>query len=216
MNKRQPDLTICMEKLHKPENIAAVMRTCDAVGVHTVHAVMNENTIIPKKIAMGSERWVNLRTHTTIEEALDYFKTNSIQILSTSLSNNAVDFREVDYTLPTVIVIGSEMFGVSQQTNLAATKCITIPMLGMVQSLNVSVATALILYEAQRQRQNQLMYSKPRLPRDEYQRLLFEIGYPNLARVCKRKRISYPDIEADGKVLSRKEWWRSLNTNGVS
>lgn len=101
LNNRQPDLTVCMEQVHKPHNVSAVIRTADAVGVHQVHAVWPTNrmrTLV--SAAAGSNSWVQVKTHRTIQDAASYLKTQGMQILATNLSASAVDFREVDYTRP--------------------------------------------------------------------------------------------------------------------
>lgn len=190
LTSRQPDLTVCMEQVHKPHNISAVIRTADAVGVHEVHAVWPTSrmrTLVSS--AAGSNSWVQVKTHRTIADAVSHLKTQGMQILATNLSAKAVDFREVDYTRPTCILLGQEKTGITQEALALADQDIIIPMIGMVQSLNVSVASALILYEAQRQRQNAGMYQREAgmLDDDEQQRLLFEGGYPVLARVATRK-----------------------------
>lgn len=175
--RRQPDLTVCMEQVHKPHNVSAIVRTADAVGVHEVHAVWPDgrmrNTV---SAAAGSNSWVSVKNHHTIGEAVSHLKGRGMQILATNLSAKAVDFREIDYTRPTCILMGQEKTGISREALDLADRDIIIPMIGMVQSLNVSVASALILYEAQRQRQNAGMYerSNSMLPEDEQQRLLFE------------------------------------------
>ncbi|MDM7085099.1 tRNA (guanosine(18)-2'-O)-methyltransferase TrmH, partial [Enterobacter hormaechei] len=142
----------------------------------------------------GSNSWVSVKNHHTIGEAVSHLKGRGMQILATNLSAKAVDFREIDYTRPTCILMGQEKTGISREALDLADRDIIIPMIGMVQSLNVSVASALILYEAQRQRQNAGMYerSNSMLPEDEQQRLLFEGGYPVLARVAKQKKLPYP------------------------
>lgn len=131
----------------------------------------------------------SVKTHQTIGEAVSHLKGRGMQVLATNLSAKAVDFREIDYTRPTCILMGQEKTGITQEALDLADQDIIIPMIGMVQSLNVSVASALILYEAQRQRQNAGMYkrSNSMLPEEEQQRLLFEGGYPVLARVAKQK-----------------------------
>lgn len=188
--RRQPDLTVCMEQVHKPHNVSAIVRTADAVGVHEVHAVWpGARMRTMASTAAGSNSWVSVKTHQTIGEAVSHLKGRGMQILATNLSAKAVDFREIDYTRPTCILMGQEKTGITQEALDLADQDIIIPMIGMVQSLNVSVASALILYEAQRQRQNAGMYerSNSMLPEDEQQRLLFEGGYPVLARVAKQK-----------------------------
>ena len=213
---RQHDLTVCMEQVHKPHNVSAVIRTADAVGVHEVHAVWpgsRMRTMVSS--AAGSNSWVQVKTHTTITEAVSHLKGQGMQILATHLSDDAVDFREIDYTRPTCILMGQEKTGITQQALDLADQDIIIPMIGMVQSLNVSVASALILYEAQRQRQNAGMYQRQEshLPYDEQQRLLFEGGYPVLARVAKHKGLPYPEISDTGQVVASPEWWTTMQAS---
>ena len=172
--RRQPDLTVCMEQVHKPHNVSAIIRTADAVGVHEVHAVWPGSRMrTMASAAAGSNSWVQVKTHRTIGDAVAHLKGQGMQILATHLSDNAVDFREIDYTRPTCILMGQEKTGITQEALALADQDIIIPMIGMVQSLNVSVASALILYEAQRQRQNAGMYLRENsmLPEAEQQRL---------------------------------------------
>lgn len=201
--RRQPDLTVCMEQVHKPHNVSAIIRTADAVGVHEVHAVWPGSRMrTMASAAAGSNSWVQVKTHRTIGDAVAHLKGQGMQILATHLSDNAVDFREIDYTRPTCILMGQEKTGITQEALALADQDIIIPMIGMVQSLNVSVASALILYEAQRQRQNAGMYLRENsmLPEAEQQRLLFEGGYPVLAKVAKRKGLPYPTLISKARL----------------
>ncbi|MFU9136345.1 tRNA (guanosine(18)-2'-O)-methyltransferase TrmH [Erwinia tasmaniensis] len=214
---RQHDLTLCMEQVHKPHNVSAVIRTADAVGVHEVHAVWpgsRMRTMVSS--AAGSNSWVQVQTHPTIADAICHLKSQDMQILATHLSDKAVDFREIDYTRPTCILMGQEKTGITRQALELADQEIIIPMVGMVQSLNVSVASALILYEAQRQRQNAGMYQRQTstLPFSEQQRLLFEGGYPVLARVAKHKGLPYPQINDRGEVVADAQWWATMQSSG--
>lgn len=212
---RQHDLTVCMEQVHKPHNVSAVIRTADAVGVHEVHAVWpgsRMRTMVSS--AAGSNSWVQVKTHRTIADAVTHLKDQNMQILATHLSDKAVDFREIDYTRPTCILMGQEKTGITQEALDLADQDIIIPMIGMVQSLNVSVASALILYEAQRQRKNAGMYlrAESTLEYSEQQRLLFEGGYPVLARVAKHKGLPYPEINDRGEVVADPEWWATMQS----
>ncbi|ADP10895.1 MULTISPECIES: tRNA (guanosine(18)-2'-O)-methyltransferase TrmH [Erwinia] len=212
---RQHDLTVCMEQVHKPHNVSAVIRTADAVGVHEVHAVWpgsRMRTMV--SAAAGSNSWVQVKTHRSIAEAVACLKGQNMQILATHLSDKAVDFREIDYTRPTCILMGQEKTGITREALDLADGDIIIPMIGMVQSLNVSVASALILYEAQRQRQNAGMYLREEstLEYSEQQRLLFEGGYPVLARVAKHKGLPYPEINDRGEVVADPEWWATMQS----
>ena len=210
--KRQTDLTVCLENVHKPHNMSAVVRTCDAIGVHYIHAVWEDKYRLRGGTAMGSEQWVNCAQHDSIEEAVGEFKQQGMQVLVTHLSDTAVDFREIDYTKPTAILLGQEKHGATEAAIAAADKDIVIPMVGMVQSLNVSVAAALVLYEAQRQRQIAGLYETPTLPEEECQRLLFEGGYPRLAHLCRQKKIPYPRIDEEGQIDADEDWWIAMRT----
>jgi tRNA (guanosine-2'-O-)-methyltransferase len=167
--------------------------------------------------AAGSNSWVNVKTHRSITDAVAYMKSQGMQILATHLSDRAVDFREVDYTRPTCILLGQEKSGITAEALALADQDIIIPMIGMVQSLNVSVASALILYEAQRQRQNAGMYRREHsaLDEEEQQRLLFEGGYPVLANVAKRKGLPRPRIDDCGEVVADAEWWATMQATTV-
>ncbi|BEL78050.1 tRNA (guanosine(18)-2'-O)-methyltransferase [Serratia marcescens] len=210
---RQPDLTVCLEQVHKPHNVSAIIRTADAVGVHQVHAVWpttRMRTLVSS--AAGSNSWVSVKTHRSIGDAVGHLKAQGMQILATNLSARAVDFREVDYTRPTCVLLGQEKTGITEEALALADRDIVIPMIGMVQSLNVSVASALILYEAQRQRQNAGLYRRHNsmLDEEEQQRLLFEGGYPVLANVAKRKGLPRPQIDEQGQVVASAEWWAAM------
>lgn len=210
---RQPDLTVCLEQVHKPHNVSAIIRTADAVGVHQVHAVWpttRMRTLVSS--AAGSNSWVSVKTHRSIGDAVGHLKAQGMQILATNLSARAVDFREVDYTRPTCVLLGQEKTGITEEALALADQDIVIPMIGMVQSLNVSVASALILYEAQRQRQNAGLYRRDNsmLDEEEQQRLLFEGGYPVLANVAKRKGLPRPQIDEQGQVIASAEWWAAM------
>lgn len=214
---RQHDLTVCMEQVHKPHNVSAVIRTADAVGIHEVHAVWPSQRMRTQVSASaGSNSWVKVVTHRNISEAVKHLKDQKMQVLATHLSDSAVDFREIDYTKPTCILMGQEKTGITEEALALADQDIIIPMVGMVQSLNVSVASALILYEAQRQRQNAGLYQRDYslLDEAEQQRLLFEGGYPVLARVANQKGLPYPHINTQGEVEADADWWATMQAKG--
>ncbi|MFT7682245.1 MAG: tRNA (guanosine-2'-O-)-methyltransferase [Moritella dasanensis] len=215
LQHRQPDLTVCMEAVHKPHNLAAVVRTCDAVGVNNVHAVWS---IRPTKVsggtATGSQNWVKVHSHDNISEAIKEMKAQGMQVLATNLSDKAVDFREIDYTKPTAILMGQEKTGISAEALALADQDIIIPMVGMVQSLNVSVATATILYEAQRQRDNAGMYQgESKIPVGEQHKIYFEGGHPVFAKACKRKGLAYPELDEEGQIVADETWWNALRSS---
>ncbi|MDX2370611.1 MAG: tRNA (guanosine(18)-2'-O)-methyltransferase TrmH [Colwellia sp.] len=214
LDKRQPDLTVCMEGLHKSHNLAAVVRTCDAIGVSDVHAVWkSEEAEVRGGSAAGSQNWIDVHNYHKTADAIAAMKAQGMQILVTNLSDTAVDFREIDYTKPTAIILGQEKFGTSEIALALADQDIVVPMVGMVQSLNVSVACSVVLYEAQRQRQLAGMYDTPRLSHERRQRTLFEGGHPIFAEACQRKGLPYPVIDEEGQIVAEEIWWQKMQMN---
>lgn len=170
---RQPDLTVLAEEVHKPHNLSAVIRSCDAVGIGTVHAVRPTGGVATFSATSASaDKWVELVVHEDITTAVAGLKALGMRVYAAHLSEGAVDYRAVDYTKPCALLLGNEKEGVSPEAAELADQHVKIPMLGMVQSLNVSVAAAVILFEAQRQRLAAGMYDEPRLSEDEMRELM--------------------------------------------
>ncbi|MBV5257745.1 tRNA (guanosine(18)-2'-O)-methyltransferase TrmH [Synechococcus moorigangaii CMS01] len=205
LDRRQPDLTVLMEDVHKPHNISAIIRTCDAVGVLGVHAMnqVSDGQILDTyaQVAQGSEKWVDLQRHPDIVTAIHQLHQQNFKIYAAHLSDRAVDYRTIDYTQPTAILMGAERWGVSNTAAELVDGHIIIPMLGMVQSLNVSVAAAVILFEAQRQRLQAGFYDQARLDPDLYQRKVFEWGYPELVAYYRDRQLPYPSLDENGQIL---------------
>lgn len=201
LNRRQKDLTVFMDEVHKPHNLAAIVRTCDAVGIGNVHAVYPESFIREcHGTAMGSNRWVTTHIHPELSSGLAQMKSENKQVLAAHFSDRAVDFRSIDYTKPTAILVGSEKFGVSEQAAELADEHILIPMLGMVQSLNVSVATAIILYEAQRQREIAGLYHERQLDDVTCEKFRFEWLHPEVRKFCVKHQLRYPVLDENGDI----------------
>ena len=203
LDKRQPDLTVLTEDVHKPHNLSAIIRTCDAVGVFAVHAV-NRHSDVPtfSQVAQGSEKWVKLNSHADIETAIKHLQQQNHRVYAAHLSAKAIDYRQVDYTQPTTILLGTEKWGVTDKAAELVDGHIVIPMQGMVQSLNVSVANAVILFEAQRQRLEAGMYERVRLDEKTYHQVIFEWGYPDIADMYRREGKPYPQLGEEGEILS--------------
>ena len=196
LDKRQPDLAVLMENVNKAHNLAAIIRSCDAVGVLDVHAVSRYQSIrMRQKAASGSSKWVRLNLHSNIDSAIAVLKSTGHQIVAVHVDSAAIDFREIDYSKPTALLMGEELEGLTGRAIEQADACVKIPMLGMVQSLNVSVATALILYHAMAQRQTAGLYDTCRLQNKTYQTLLFEWAYPRMAKSLKQAGQPYPCVE---------------------
>ena len=216
LDRRQPELTVLMEGVHKPHNLAAIVRTADAIGVSDVHATWEDKAmrLAGNKSATGSQNWVNVHSHETTAEAIQVLRDQGMQIIATNLSDSAIDFREVDYTKPTAILLGQEKNGISDEALSLADQDVIIPMVGMCQSLNVSVASALILYEAQRQRDHAGMYNgECRLTDKESHRILFEGGHPIFTKLCKEKKIPYPPLDDEGQIDASDDWWQAVRSS---
>lgn len=203
LEKRQHDLTILMDNVHKPHNLAAIARTCDAVGIYDIHATANTDKVrITQKTSGGVKKWVRLTQHDDTETAIKYLKKNDFQVVAAHFSQNSIDFRQIDFTRKTAVLMGAELEGISDEAARLSDQRIHIPMHGMTQSLNVSVACALILFEAERQRKIKGMYEKSRLEEKEFIKALFELVYPDIALFCTQKNIDYPEYNPEtGKLL---------------
>ena len=201
--KRQPDLTVVLDNVHKPHNLAAIIRSCDAVGISDIHGISsNEQKVgINLKSASGSNHWVNLHIHHSISNVISELKQSGFSIYAANDSAKAIDYRKVDYTKPSVIVLGAELDGISPETLDMVDEEIKIPMQGMVESLNVSVANAVILFEAQRQRLQAGLYEKCRLDKNTVDKLLFEFSYPEAAKVYQSKGDPYPELDTEGQII---------------
>lgn len=200
--RRQPDLTVLMESVHKPHNLSAIVRTCDAVGVLGIHAVPSRDGLdLSRASAGGALKWVDVIRHVDIGAAASTLKANGFRIVGAHLDEDAVDYRTEDFTGPTAFLMGTELDGLSPDALECVDRMVTVPMMGMVPSLNVSVATALLLYEAYRQRDRRGFYDRPRLSVSTRARLLFEWGYPRLSRKLRSQGRPYPELDDDGRVV---------------
>lgn len=203
LGRRQPDLTVLMEKVHKSHNFSAILRNCDAVGVLDAHVVPPAKGLdVHHTASAGTRKWIQVHRHPDVGQAVAALRGGGFQILAAHPSEGARDFRDLDYTVPTAFLLGAELYGVSEEGLALADHHVVIPMLGMVHSLNVSVATALLLYEAQRQRGAAGMYQPRSLDDDVSQRTLFRWAYPVLARRLDAGGRSYPALDPDGRILA--------------
>jgi len=215
---RQLDLTIITDQVNKAQNIAALVRTCDAVcdavGIHNAHVVTAKGkgkgkAGAHKGTALGSQQWVNVVAHEHIDSALNTARQKGMQIVSAHFSDQAVDYRTLDYTQPTALIFGAEMHGVSPTAVKASDHQVVIPILGMVQSFNVSAAAAIILLEVQRQRELNGHYEIPQLVGKEYDQTLFRWSHPKVADFCHRLKIDYPAMDTDGSIINLNQWHAS-------
>ncbi len=173
LNRRQPDLTLVMDNIHDPHNVSAVLRSCDAFGVGSIflYYTQEEFPRPGRKSSASAMKWVSLEKFTQADDLAAELKSRSMALLGARFSPRAVPVHTRDLTRPTAIVLGNEHRGLSPELEPCLDGEVYIPMQGMVESLNVSVAGAIILYEAWRQRGLQGMYDQPALDAKSLDRL---------------------------------------------
>jgi tRNA (guanosine-2'-O-)-methyltransferase len=174
LSKRQDDITVVLENVFDPHNISAVMRSCDAVGVQEIYVL---NTKIPRHKKWGARssssaaKWLTVHQFEDTDECFVELRKKYSTILTTHLSTDAVSLYEVDLTKPIALVFGNEHSGVSEELIKLADGNFIIPQVGMIRSLNISVACAVSLYEAFRQKQEAGHYRQQKLESDVYSSL---------------------------------------------
>lgn len=176
LEKRQPDLTLVMENIHDPHNVSAMLRSADAVGINEINLVYTAQKFprIGSKSSSSANKWIGRRKFPSIEECYEKLHSEGFQILATKLDDSARQLYEFDLTKPTAFVFGNEHAGVTDEAATRADATVYIPMMGMIQSLNVSVACAVTIYEALRQRMNGGGYNTPKFDRSVLDQLTHE------------------------------------------
>ena len=171
---RQPDLRVVLEGVAIAHNASAVIRTCDAAGILHLDLVSPNPDLlgINKAISTRAEKWVDVHIHESIKTCLLPLREKGFKVAVTHLDKDAISYTDLDYTQPLAVVFGSESEGVSRETLELADLKVQIPMLGMVQSLNLSVSVGVILYEAMKQRRARGFYDRRRLSDDEFETYL--------------------------------------------
>lgn len=175
LNRRQPDLTVIMENVYDPHNIAAVMRTCDAVGVQEIYVLNNgieRHKKFGKKSSASAAGWLTIHQYDNTEACIAAVRQKYSEIYATHLGEQAHSLYELNLTEPVALVFGNEHAGVTEECLKHCDGNFIIPQVGMVKSLNISVACAVTLYEAFRQRQQAGYYSgTSRLPQTQWNEL---------------------------------------------
>ncbi len=171
---RQKDLTLVLANIHDPHNVSAIYRSADAFGVAALHLYYTDTPFpaLGRKSSASARKWVDSVRHTDIRELYAALKADGHQILATSCTPEARPLGDYDFTRPTAVIMGNEHSGVTEELSAIADGEVYIPMYGMIQSFNVSVAAAIILAEASRQRVAAGMYDKPTYSDEEYQQRL--------------------------------------------
>lgn len=156
--RRQAGFTVLLENVHDQHNVGAVMRTCDAVGIHEIYVLQTEaglkykNFNLGRRTTAGARRWVDLHYYTDTELCFERLRSRYDRIYATHLDAEAVSLYDLDLTERVCLVFGNEHEGITPEVLAQCDGNFVIPMQGMTQSLNISVACAVTLYEGMRQR----------------------------------------------------------------
>ena len=162
---RQPNLTVILENVFDTHNIGAVLRSCDSVGIGEIFVLYTEpekqrRTLkIGKRTSAGTRKWVDIRYYHSIEKCFQAVREKYHTILATHLSTKSESLYKLDLTKPTALLFGNERLGITPETLAQVDGNFIIPQMGMAESLNISVACAVTLYEAYRQRAEKGFYT---------------------------------------------------------
>jgi tRNA (guanosine-2'-O-)-methyltransferase len=180
LNKRQPNLTIVLENVFDPHNISAVMRTADAVGIQDIFILNNKIPPHRKwgaKSSSSAAKWLTVHQYTNADECFAELRKRYNKIYTTHLSTDAVGLHELNLTDSVALVFGNEHSGVSDEIISMADGNFIIPQVGIIKSLNISVACAVTLYEAYRQKSIAGHYDKIQLQGEQLDSLRNEWGF---------------------------------------
>ena len=168
LSKRQANLTVVLENVQDPHNVSAVMRTCDAVGIQDVYVLRSSSSAL---------KWLTIHEFENLEECVTALRKNFKKILTTHLSSDAVSLHDINFTDSIALVFGNEHAGVTEEFRNLADGNFIIPQMGIIQSLNISVACAVSIYEAMRQKMNAGHYNQATLPKQQMDELLTQWGF---------------------------------------
>lgn len=165
-----------MENIHDPHNVSAIFRSCDAAGIPKVSLIYNFEKFpkIGKKSSASAFKWIEKEKYKSVDECFTKLRKDGFKIFTTTLEEGSKEIYSIDFTEKIAFVLGNEHRGASEEAIKSADGSIYIPQYGMVQSLNVSVAAAIIIYEALRQRRNKKMYLKSELSEVELKKQIDE------------------------------------------
>jgi tRNA (guanosine-2'-O-)-methyltransferase len=175
IDRRQPDLMVILENVHDPHNVSAVLRSCDAVGVLRIALIYTQEsppTAFARTTSASAAKWIEVQSFESVDDCYSDLKAEGFTICATALNDSSRDLFAVDFTKPIALAFGNEMRGLSQEAIDGADLTVQIPMVGMVRSLNISVACAVTLYEAFRQRRVAGLYDSPKVNEDARNRLV--------------------------------------------
>ncbi|MEO6000679.1 MAG: RNA methyltransferase, partial [Chitinophagaceae bacterium] len=173
-------ITVVLENVFDPHNISAVMRTCDAVGLQEIYVLNNKIAPHKKwgsKSSSSASKWLTIHQFADAQQCFNVLRKNYSRILTTHLSSDAVSLHHIDFIPSIALVFGNEHDGVSDEIRAMADGNFIIPQVGIIKSLNISVACAVTLYEAFRQKSLAGHYENRSLKDGQYNALLREWGF---------------------------------------
>lgn len=156
--RRQSGLTVVIEDVSDPHNLGAIARSCDAFGIQEINVIFDQLPAFdPKEVGKNSStatnKWLNYRIYHDTDTALGALRGEGWQLIATVLDPAATPIYDIDLCQPKIaLLFGNEKTGLSAKAIALADELATIPMLGVAQSMNVSVSAALAIYEATAQR----------------------------------------------------------------
>ncbi|MEN0003340.1 MAG: RNA methyltransferase [Bacteroidota bacterium] len=177
---RQPDLCVILENVHDHHNIGAVLRSCDSVGIQQIFILNTEagledkNIEIGRRTSMGAQKWVDVHFYADVEACFQHVKQSCDLVFGTHLSEESKVLYELDLSQSVAILFGNERDGISDKVLPYLDGNFMIPQVGMVESLNISVACAVTLYEAYRQRAAKGYYEEHPSTTPSQQNTLFQ------------------------------------------
>lgn len=207
VRQSQPDLAVVLENIFDPLNISAVLRSCDAVGVREVFAVYTKQyldkrgLVLGKRTSGGAFKWIDVYVFEDLEECFRRVKARYGRVLATHLGVESQSLYSLDLSEPTALLFGNEDEGISAEALALSDGNFVIPMAGFAESLNISVACAIALFEAKRQRSAKGYYDEhPRLNAVE-QDLLFQRWSGMLKEKSWLQQLAIPIGKDSGPLL---------------
>lgn len=205
LNRRQTDMTVLTDRVHKAQNVSAIMRTADASGIAKIHMVKPvRGRLVYHHTAGGAGRFVDVVVHDDLSSGIQALKSSGMKLYAAHWSERSISYRDADFTVPFALILGAEKYGISAEAEAAADEHLTIPMVGACESLNVSVASGIILQEAMHQRMQLGRYDRKLAQDTTYADTMFRWLHPKMAQFCDARNLPYPELDDDGDIIPPK------------